>query len=31
VVSQRPDLARPHEALLAYILARGVGGRPGPL
>jgi hypothetical protein len=31
LVSQRPDLARPHEALLAYILAGGVGGRPGPL
>jgi hypothetical protein len=29
-VSQRPDFARPHEALLAYILARGVGGRLGP-
>ena len=29
--SQPPDLARRHEALLAYILARGVGGRPGPL
>src|SRR5207248_2633536 len=31
LVSQRPDLARPHEAFLADILARGVGGRPGPL
>jgi hypothetical protein len=31
LVSQRPDLACPHEALLAYILARGVRGRPGPL
>ncbi len=30
-VRQRADLARPHEALLAYILARGEGGRPGPL
>jgi hypothetical protein len=31
LVSQPPDLGRPHEALLAYIPARGVGGRPGPL
>jgi hypothetical protein len=30
-MSQLPDLARLHEALLAYILGRGVGGRPGSL
>ena len=31
LLSQRADLACPHEALLAYILAYGVGGRPSPL
>src|SRR5215472_10194828 len=31
LVSQRPDLARPHEALLTGILARGESGRLGPL
>ena len=31
LVSQRPDLAGPHEALLAHILARGEGGRLGLL
>ena len=31
LVSQPPDLGRPHEALLAHILAHGVGGRLGPL
>ena len=30
LLSQPPDLGRPHEALLAHILARGMGGRLRP-